>query len=102
MTIRSAFNFYTHQGEQRLHQDLVNEAIQIVGIPIMYLPARLFNFDKLYGASDLITYDTVYTIEAYLTTYAGFTGDQSFMSKFGLEIRDQILYNYRMSVFNKK
>ena len=57
---------------------------------VIFLLVRL-NFDKLYGASDITTYDTVYTIEMYLETYGGFAGDQSFISKFGLEIRDQML-----------
>ena len=102
MTIRSAFNFYSHSGQQRLHQDLVTEAIQIIGMDVCYLPARRLNFDKLYGASDITTYDTVYTIEMYLETYAGFAGDQSFMSKFGLEIRDQIFLTVSHERFHEE
>ena len=92
MTIRAPFRFYSYPGEQRLYQDLINESIQIIGFDAIYLPARLNNFDKLYGASDLVTYDTTYTIEVYLETYQGFAGDQSFMSKFGLEIRNQCYF----------
>ena len=68
----------------RLHQDLINESIQIIGLDCIYLPARRHNFDKLYGASDITTYDTAYTIEVYLETYAGFAGDQSFMTNLDL------------------
>ena len=86
MTIRSAFNFYSHPGQQRLHQDLINESIQIIGIDAMYF--LLVEIILISFTEHLIitTYDTVYTIEVYLETYQGFTGDQSFISKFGLEI----------------
>ena len=92
MTTRSAFRFYSYPGEMRLYQDLINESIQIIGFDALYLPARLNNYDHLYNTSDLVTYDTTYTIEVYLETYQGFTGDQSFMSKFGLEIRNQCYF----------
>ena len=75
---------------------------KLLAFRLCILPARLLNFDKLYGTSDLITYDTIYPIEAYLTTYAGFTGDQSFMSKFGLEIRDQIFVELSYERFQQE
>ena len=53
----------------RLYQDLIDESIQIIGFDAMYCPVRLNNFDKLYGTSDIVTYDTAYTIEVYLETY---------------------------------
>ena len=102
MTIRSAFNFYSHPGQQKLHQDLVTEAIQIIGMDVYYLPARRQNFDKLYGASDITLYDTVYTIEAYIDSYNGFSGDQSFVSKFGLEIHDQMYFSISRERFEQE
>jgi hypothetical protein len=45
--------------------------------------------DYLYGEDPLKTYTTAYPIEMYLENVTGMEGEGDFVSKFGLEIRDE-------------
>ena len=75
--------------EQLLVEDLVIEAMQIYGMDIFYLPrSSRDQVDYLYGEDTLKQYVTAYPIEMYLENVTGMDGEQDFISKFGLEIRD--------------
>jgi len=82
---------FSPKSEQRLLDSLVREAIKIHGDDYLYLPRRSDNTDKVYDQDPLHYFDSTYEIEMYLKSFDGFTGDGSFMSKFGLEIRDQMI-----------
>lgn len=84
------FNFIENIGEQKLLDDLNRESIQIAGIDMFYLPRTRNQFDKIYGADDQSSFNNAYLLEFYTQSFEGFTGDKEFMSKFGLEIRDQM------------
>lgn len=79
--------------EQLLVEDLVIEAMQIHGMDVYYLPrtTRTGNsVDLLYGEDPLKEYRTAHSIEMYLENVTGMDGEGDFISKFGLEIRDEI------------
>jgi len=77
--------------EQLLVEDLVIEALKIYGLDLYYLPRTTRDeVDYLYGEDGLKQYRTAHAIEMYLENVTGFDGDQDFISKFGLEIRDEI------------
>jgi len=77
--------------EQLLVEDLVIEAMQIYGMDVWYLPrTSRDSVDKIYGEDTLKQYVHAYPIEVYLENTTAMEGDQDFMSKFGLEIRDEI------------
>ena len=79
--------------EQLLVEDLVIEAMQIYGMDIFYLPrASRDQVDYLFGEDTLKTYQTAYPIEMYLENVTGMDGEQDFISKFGLEIRDEVQF----------
>jgi len=76
--------------EQLLVEDLVIEAMQIYGMDIFYLPRSTRDqVDYLFGEDTLKQYVTAYPIEMYLENVTGMDGEQDFISKFGLEIRDE-------------
>jgi hypothetical protein len=86
-------NFPTEQitGEQLLVEDLVIEAMQIHGMDVYYLPrTSRDSVDMLYGEDTLKQYVTAYPIEMYLENVTGMDGEGDFISKFGLEIRDEL------------
>jgi len=91
VTVNSYFNNYGATNEQGVLEDLIIESIKMYGQNMIYLPRHNDNPDDLYGTSDLVTFSDHYSIEMYLTSVDGFAGDGDFMSKFGLEIRDQIV-----------
>jgi hypothetical protein len=91
-------NLYFHNfpkkitDEQLLVEDLVIEAMQIYGMDVFYLPrtsASENNIDYLYGEDTLKRYTRAYPIEMYLENVTGMQGEGDFISKFGLEIRDE-------------
>jgi hypothetical protein len=77
--------------EQLLVEDLVIEAMQIHGMDVFYLPRTSRDqVDYLYGEDTLKQYVTAYPLEMYLVNVSGMDGEQDFISKFGLEIRDEL------------
>ena len=79
--------------EQLLVEDLVIEAMQIYGMDIFYLPrATRDQVDYLYGEDPLKQYVTAFPIEMYLENVTGMDGEREFISKFGLEIRDEATF----------
>lgn len=86
-------NFPQHQitSEQLLVEDLVIEAMQIHGMDVFYLSrSSRDEVDYLYGEDTLKQYRNAYPIEMYLENVTGMDGEGDFISKFGLEIRDEV------------
>ena len=85
-------NFPANQitSEQLLVEDLVIEALKIYGMDVYYLPRTTRDqVDYLFGEDSLKEYRTAHPIEMYLENVTGMDGEQDFISKFGLEIRDE-------------
>jgi hypothetical protein len=77
--------------EQLLVEDLVIEAMQIYGMDVYYLPRTSRDqVDYLYGEDTLKQYLSAYSLEMYMENVTGMDGEQDFISKFGLEIRDEV------------
>jgi hypothetical protein len=79
--------------EQLLIEDLVIEAMQIHGMDLYYLPRSVASnneVDYLYGEDTTKQYTRAYPIEMYLENVTGMEGEGEFISKFGLEIRDEM------------
>tara|TARA_R110000868_G_scaffold308586_1_gene570062 strand:- start:1250 stop:1876 length:627 start_codon:yes stop_codon:yes gene_type:complete len=64
-----------------------------------YVPRVIKNKDEIYGADDISEYNRAYPVELYIKSVDGFAGDGNFMSKFGLEIRDQVVFSIAQRVF---
>jgi len=93
------FNNYQNSQEQTLLENLIIESIKIYGEDMYYLPRTLNNKDELYSTDDSSSYDEAILVELYIKNVDGFGGDGSFMSKFGLEIRDQVTFTIAKRVF---
>ena len=58
---------------------------------VFYMPrSSRDSVDLLYGEDTLKTYTSAYPLEMYLEDVTGMEGEGDFMSKFGLEIRDEL------------
>ena len=95
------FNNFQASQEQLLLEDLVIEAIKIYGHDIYYLPRKLNNYDDVYGADDISSYEVAYPVEMYIKSIDGFGGDQEFLSKFGVEIRNQVVFSIARRRFSE-
>ena len=88
--------YFNHHGtntpENRLIENLMIESIQTYGIDVYYLPRTLNNEDTLLGEDASSSYDSAHTIEMYIKTVDGFEGSGDFISKWGLQIKDQITF----------
>ena len=74
-------------------EDLVIEAMKIYGMDIYYMPRSSGDqVDLLYGEDTLKQYTSAYPLEMYLEDVTGMEGEGDFMSKFGLEIRDEMTF----------
>ena len=90
MPTNSYFNKFNNVAEQDLVQDLVDEAIQIHGVNMTYIPRVIVNQDKIFGEDRTPKFEDGREIEMYVETYDGFEGEGEIVSQFGLEIRDEM------------
>ena len=93
MATNQYFNLHgTNTPEQRLIENLNIEAIQTFGIDVYYCPRTLNDEDTLMGEDNTASYNSAHTIEMYIKSIDGFEGEGDFISKFGLQIKDQITF----------
>ena len=78
------------QSEQRLVQELINEQLKMYGVDVTYLPRKVVNRDSIFREIQSSKFDDSYTIEAYVNTYEGYSGQGDIMTKFGLSIKDEL------------
>ena len=85
-------NVYFSQGttpEQNLYEDITIEALKIYGHETYYIPRKIVNEDSIFDEDQLSSFGSAYMIEAYIEG-DGYEGDQELLTKFGLEVRDQL------------
>lgn len=100
MAINPYFTNFTANNEQDLMANLIVESIQIYGYQMYYLPRTQTNFDDLYNQDDMSKFETAYPIEMYIRSIDSFEGEGSFLSKFGLEVRDRVGLSVARKTFN--
>ena len=102
MTRNAFFNQYTTSTEQNLHEDLIIESIQIYGFDIDYLPRVSLNTDAIYTQYTSSAFIDAIHVEMYVKNVLGFGGEGDFVSRFGLEIRDQVTFTIAKKRFNNE
>jgi hypothetical protein len=96
------FNNFQSSQEQLLIEDLVIESIKIYGLDCWYVPKKLIDKDKIYGEDSLSEYNKSYMVEMYVKNVEGFAGEGDFLSKFNVEIRDQITLTIARRTFENE
>ena len=77
--------------EQRLVQDLVNEQLRMFGIEVYYLPREIKNRKEVFQEVQSSEFDDNFLIEAYVNTYDGYTGGGDVLTKFGMQLKDELV-----------
>ena len=95
------FRNYDNFNEQNLIDDLVIESIRMYGIDVKYISGLFNNVDTIFNEDDTPLYDEMYDFEVYIKNVDGFEGEGDFLSKFGLEIRDQVTFTVAIRTFEK-
>lgn len=86
---RNVYFNHAVKSEQNLYEDLIIESMEIYGIQVYYIPRNITRLDNILNEDIASTFGDAYMITMYLDDIAdGYGGEQTIMSKFGLEIRD--------------
>ena len=104
MTTNAYFesSYTASDADQELFQDLITESIQVHGRDMYYLPRTLTNFDEFFGEDSVSAFNSAIVLEFYLENVMGWEGDNKFLSKFGLEIRDEATLTVARSRFREE
>lgn len=101
MATNAYFKNFTYGREQDLIEDLTIEAIKVYGHNVKYMPRTIVDLDHLYGEDTLSKFDEAIDIEMYIKNVEGFEGEGDLLSRFGLEIRDQITFTVARRRFDQ-
>ena len=101
MVTNRYFNNFSYSREQDLIEDITVESIKIYGHNLKYIPKTAVKQDPLFGEDTLSTYDDAVDIEMYIKNVEGFEGEGDFLSRFNLEIRDQVTFTVARKRFDQ-
>ena len=96
------FNNFQNSGEQLLIEDLIIESIKIYGLDMYFIPRNPNTIDKIYGEDPAREYIHAIPVELYVKNIEGFAGEGDFLSKFNIQIRDQITLSIARRVFEQE
>ncbi len=88
-----ALNPFFLQGspsEQRLVQDLINEQLRIYGVEVIYIPRKFVRKETIIEEVSSSVFDDNFVIEAYLNNYEGYSGSGDILTKFGVNLKDEL------------
>ena len=100
MALNKYYNNFNYAREQDLIEDLIIESIKMYGYDCRYLPRTFVKNDPLFGEDPLSRFESAVGIEMYIKNVEGFEGEGDFLSRFGLQIRDQITFTVSRKRFD--
>jgi hypothetical protein len=77
-------------GEQRLVQDLINEQLKIYGVDVIYIPRKFVRKQTVIKEIQSSKFDDNFSIEAYVNNFDGYTGQGDILTKFGVNLKDEL------------
>ena len=80
------------QSEQNLYEDLMIEQLKIYGQDVFYIPRTLVKEDELLGEDVLSKFGDAYQVEMYFENVEGYEGEKEIMSKFGLQMNEDVTF----------
>jgi len=95
------FNHFSYGREQDLIEDLTIEAIKVYGHNLKYIPRTIVARDNLYGEDSLSTFNDAADVEMYIKNVEGFDGEGDLLSRFGLQIRDEMTFTVARKRFDQ-
>ncbi len=83
--------FQNSMMDQNLMDDINREVIQQAGFDGYYIPRTIVKEDFLYGEDVLSKFTNVYQVEMFVKSIEGFGGEGDLVSKFGLDVKDELI-----------
>lgn len=84
-------NVFNAKNEQGLIENLIVESLRFYAHDVEYLPRTAINLDKIFNENEHSNFSEHYPVEVYIKNVDNYNGDGEFLSKFGLEIRHQMV-----------
>ena len=88
-----ALNPFFLQGsanEQRLIQELINEQLKIYGVEVTYIPRKFVRKETIIREVTTSKFDDNFALEAYVQNYEGYSGSGDILTKFGMNLKDEL------------
>jgi hypothetical protein len=88
-----ALNPFFLQGssnEQRLIQELINEQLKIYGVEVTYIPRKFVRKETILKEVTSSKFDDNFSLEAYVSNYEGYSGSGDILTKFGMNLKDEL------------
>lgn len=82
--------FKDYSNEQNLVEDLTIEIIKTMGRNMVYIPKNTVIEDKIFGEILEANYTHGIPLEMYIESVTGFEGQGDVISKFGIEVKDNV------------
>jgi len=84
--------FFLHGStqEQNLQQDLINEQIRMYGMDVYYIPRNFIREATIMREVTSSAFRSYFIIESYLNNFDGYGGQGDIMSKFGIQVKDEV------------
>lgn len=101
MPVNQYFNHFNYAREQDLVEDLIIESIKIYGHSVKYLPRTIVDRDDVWGEDRLSTFNAAAEVEVYIKNVDAFEGEGTILSRFGLEIRDELTFTIARKRWNQ-
>lgn len=83
---------FSNSLEQSLFQGLATECIQVMGFTGYYIIRKSQKLDPILGEDNLTKFETAIPIEMMMEDVGGWRNDSEMISKFGLEIRNDMTF----------
>jgi hypothetical protein len=81
---------------------LIIESIRIHGLDLYYLPRTIVSESEVFREQQVTQYTSNYGIEMYVKNVLNFKGDGKFLSRFDLEIRDEMTFTVSQRIFKQE
>lgn len=101
MATNKYFNHFGYGREQDLVEDLIIEAIKVYGLDVRYIPRSVIAEDQLFGEDPASKFELAVPVEMYIVNVEGFSGEGDLLSRFGIQVRDQITFTVAKKRFEQ-
>jgi hypothetical protein len=81
---------WANQNTQTFARLMVSEAVQARGTEMFYIRRESVNYDTLFGEDLQAKFEKAYRVAMYIQNFESYEGQQSFFSKFGMQVNDEL------------
>lgn len=92
-------NWNHYANVQTLADSIVAESVQMRGIELYYIPRQYVKPDIIFGEDPQSKFDKAWKFAGYLNSFDGYSGDNSYFSKFGMMVNDEVEITINPNLF---